>query len=119
MFVARAPFEESGIDMELLATIQTPGVDIEMGKMITAADFHPSGRQFLLRVYTGVFEYRFDEGQGMEDLADVAPFTVTFGPFSEPQGEALCYDESGIGLWSISEDPEGSQGQPLHRYSCE
>ena len=43
----------------------------------------------------------------------------TYGPLSEPQGEAIAYDASGTGLWTVSEDPEGEEPQPLHHFRCE
>ncbi len=96
-----------------------PGLDIEQGRMITAADLHPGGRRLLLRVYTGTYEYRFGAGQGPMDLADITPQLVAFGPLSEPQGETVAYDETGSGIITVSEDPEQQAGQPLHHYPCD
>jgi len=95
-----------------------PGLEIEQGRMITAADLHPGGERLLLRVYTGTYEYRFDRGQGPMDLAEITPELVAFGPLSEPQGEAVAYDESGRGVITVSEDPQQQPGQPLHHYPC-
>jgi hypothetical protein len=106
------------LDLELLLEFDSPGVAIEKGRMITAADLHPSGQRLVLRVYTGVFEYLLDDA-GLARLEDTAPVTVTLGPLDEPQGETIAYDFSGVGLWSASEDPEGDPGQPLHHYLCD
>lgn len=96
-----------------------PGLEIENGRMITAADLHPGGQRLLLRVYTGTYEYRFGPGQGPMDLQDISPELVAFGPLSEPQGEAVAYDETGMGIITVSEDTGQKPGQPLHHYPCE
>jgi hypothetical protein len=120
VFRAGAPFDDGQTTvLEELTTFDSPGVAVEKGRMITGADLHPSGRQLVIRAYTGSWEYRFADGQGVADLADIAPVVVTFGPFSEPQGEAISYDASGYGLWTVSEDPEQAAPQPLHFYDCE
>lgn len=119
LFRASGPFtEDQPVALEEIARFAAPGVAISKGTMITAADLHPSGQRLLLRVYTGVFEYRFGPGQGMADIAVAERVTVAFGPFDEPQGEAVAYDESGAGLFTVSEDREGRPGQPLHWYGC-
>ena len=51
-------------------------------------------------------------------LDGLEPSTVTLGPFSEPQGEAIAYDEAGTGVWTISEDPKDVTTQPLHHFAC-
>ena len=100
----------------------SPGVGlVERGRLVTGASMHPSGTRILLRSYTGIFEYRFDTGRGGNpgDLASIEPLTVALGPLSEPQGEAVGYDEAGTGIWSVSESPDKEPGQVLHHFSCE
>jgi len=88
------------------------------GRQITGADLHPSGTRLVVRVYSGVYEYRFDRGGGLDrlDLAEV--IEVLRGPESEPQGEAVAYDHAGTGLYTISEDAGGRGGRVLHHYPC-
>lgn len=121
VFAAEGPFRHgAAVEAALVTTLSSPGVGtVNNGLMITGADLHPSGRQLVLRVYTGVHEYRLDEGQSVESIGEVAPLLVTLGPFTEPQGEAVGYDSSGLGLWTVSEDVESMPGQPLHHYDCE
>jgi hypothetical protein len=95
-----------------------PGVAIDQGKMVTSADLHPSGLRLLIRVYTGSYEYRLGAPLALDTLDTIEPVIVAFGPLSEPQGEAISYDEHGLGVWTISEDPTGAQTQPLHYYPC-
>lgn len=88
------------------------------GRQITGADLHPSGTRLIVRVYSGLYEYRFDRAGSLDrlDLADVTE--VLRGPESEPQGEAVAYDHAGTGLYTISEDAGGRGGRVLHHYPC-
>lgn len=92
-----------------------PGVAVEMGRLVTGADLHPSGARLAIRVYTGSFEYWLD-ARGVAGIGDLEPRQVTLGPLSEPQGEAIGYGADGRSLWTVSESAAGNQ--PLHRYDC-
>ncbi len=114
-----APYDPSvTATLEQVATLSTPGTGVPKGKMITAADIHPSGTRLVLRVYTGIYEYRLGAGQGVADLGQVASTQAVLGPFDEMQGEAVAYDATGAGLWSISEAATLGFAQPLHHYDC-
>ena len=99
-----------------LITFSAPGIAIEKGKMITAADLSPAGDRLLLRVYTGMYEYLFDTPYQLQELSSKEPNLITLGPLSEPQGEALTYGWLGEGLWSISESL--AEPQDLHYFQC-
>lgn len=98
-----------------IATIETPGVNIPKGKMVTAADLHPTEERLVLRVYSGIFEYDLS-GNIASDLEQV-PALVAIP--SEPQGEAIAYSFAGDSILSISEDPDQLEVQPILQYSCE
>jgi hypothetical protein len=102
-----------------LARFAAPGVDISMGRLVTGADLHPSGRALAVRVYTGVYEYRVSGVEELARLGALVPQLVALGPFSERQGEAVAYDGTGLGLWTVSEDPRRRGGQPLNHHACE
>ncbi len=106
------------VDLVAVGTFVAPGVPVPRGRMVTAADLHPSGTRLLLRVYAGSYEYRFEAGQGPDDLPDLQPVVVSVGPLSEPQGETIAYDEAGTGILTVSEDPMLEPGQPIHHYRC-
>lgn len=110
------------IALEEVTRISSPGLAIENGRSITAADLHPDGTRLVLRVYTGSYEYIFAEGAGpaagMAALSTIDYRTVSLGPLDEPQGEAITYGPDGREVWTVSEDPERLGGQPLHRYRC-
>lgn len=119
VFRTLAPFtRDQPVVMEVVAEINSPGFPIRHGRMITGASLHPSGDRLLLRVYTGIYEYRLGPGQSMDDLGAITPRQVTLGPLSEQQGEAVAYDAAGTGVWSVSEDRRQQPGQPLHHYDC-
>ncbi|MBR57677.1 MAG: hypothetical protein CMH54_06415 [Myxococcales bacterium] len=119
VYALENPQEETVATLSIVATIPSPGLAIPYGRMITAADLHPSGQRLLIRVYTGSWEYRFDSSLDFENLGAIEPLTVALGPLTEAQGEAICYDNPGTGLWTVSEDPEGAGHQPLHHYPCQ
>ena len=104
------------VDTELvsLAAFATPGVNRPSGRQITGGSMHPSGRRVLVRTYSGVYEYRFDAGGSLEDLDAAERVQVALGPDSEPQGEAVTYDETGTGIYTISE----GAARALHHYDC-
>jgi hypothetical protein len=119
IFGATAPFVEGAFNaLAEVGTLLAPGVAVPNGVMITGADLHPSGERLLLRVYTGVYEYRLAAGQWPAQLDQAARVTVALGPLSEKQGEAVAYDAAGTGVWTISEDPTEATTQPLHHYAC-
>ncbi len=119
VFRLDGPFVDGAkLTAQWVTTIDSPGVAVDKGRMITAADLHTTGAALVMRVYTGIYEFVFDEGQTVDDLGDIQAQLVTI-PLVEPQGEAIAYDHAGFGLWTVSEDLDGDPGQPLHHYDCE
>jgi len=102
-----------------VAEVSSPGIGaVPLGRMITGADLHPSGQRLVLRTYVGVHEYVLEAPSALASLVIVPPTLVALGPLSEPQGEAVAYDGTGSGLFTVSEDPDGAPHQPLHHYPC-
>lgn len=110
-----APWQpDTLVALERVGTMASPGLAVvRLGRMITGADLHPSGERIILRVYTGVFEYRLDPGSSPAALTQASPLRVPI-TLEERQGEAIAYDEVGTGLWSMSEGVM----QRLHHYEC-
>ncbi|MEC9072377.1 MAG: hypothetical protein VX938_08370, partial [Myxococcota bacterium] len=103
-----------------VGSFPSPGDDVTYGRMITGADLHSSGTRLLLRLYTGTWEYPLNQPEEIASLGDITPTLAASGPFPEElQGEAVAYDASGTGFWTISEDLGGVGGQPLHHYDCQ
>ena len=102
---------------QILTSFEAPGVPVTYGRMITSADLSPDGRRVLIRVYTGIYEYRLAEPYALSTLDEIEPIRIALGPINEPQGEALSYGWRGEGVWSISESPESPQ--PLNYFGCD
>jgi hypothetical protein len=103
VFGRRGPLLADGA-FDVVGTVRTESpAGVQFARMITGADLHPTGTALVVRTYTGVFETRFADVSAMLSLGDVALDTVTFGPFSEGQGEAIAYDDAGTGIITISE----------------
>ncbi|MFN3202098.1 MAG: hypothetical protein ACE366_27075 [Bradymonadia bacterium] len=109
---------EGTLSMVSVGRLRSPGVQVERGRMITAADLHPTGTRLAVRVYTGTFEATLDGGfDALRAPEDLTFERVALGPLSEPQGEAVTYDGLGTGLWTASESDDTPQ--PLHHYPCQ
>ncbi len=119
IFEQSNPQENTVSTLVQVGMINSPGIAIPFGRMITAADLHPSGQRLLIRLYSGSWEYRFNSPLDFPGLAQNIPITVALGPLSEAQGEAICYDNPGTGIWTVSEDPQGAGHQPLNHYPCQ
>jgi hypothetical protein len=121
IFTYRAPWTpDEDITLEETGTFDPPGVDVNGGHLITGADLHTSGKSLALRTYTGVWEVRLDtEAGALPNVIDDSQIVEAFlGPLTEPQGEAVAYDEDGRGLWTLSESPDRTPPVPLHRALC-
>jgi hypothetical protein len=109
------PFvEDVPVVLEVVGTMASPGVPVTHGLEITGADLHTNGQRLLVRTYTGVYEYALGAGS-VESLPSAARTLVTLGPLSEQQGEAVAYDGTGRGLFTVSE----GAGAMLHAYPCQ
>lgn len=69
---------------------------------ITGGGISPDGAEILLRTYTGVYHFSRSSGQSFADALQRQ--TGRSLPYRlEPQGEAICFDASGRGYFTISE----------------
>jgi len=125
-FVDGPPADVDPAAVETLGTLALPFMslvdDLAFAKMVTGADLHPSGRALAVRTYTGVFEARLPEGLSAVDGILSEPFErLVIGPMSEPQGEAIAYDEAGDGLITISEiggEYTSATEIPINHFAC-
>lgn len=123
VFARRGPFDAGGDvagAFAVVGTVSTESPAIQFGRMITGADLHPTGRSLLLRTYTGIFVVDVAAGADLLALGDVRAATVTFGPFSEPQGEAIAFDAAGTGVITISEARDAPAADvAVNLFACE
>ena len=110
--------DEEPTRLSPIVEFPSPGVPIENGRMVTGADLHPGGEHLLVRVYSGIYLYVLAEPFALNTLGQVEPRTITLGPLTEPQGEAIGYDHMGLGFWTISENPNRSGPMALNYFSC-
>ena len=113
-----APFlEDTVVEARVISHFDTPGTGTAL-RLATSADLHPSGTRLLLRTYQALWQ---------AELATVALDDVEQGDFvqvaqpAELQGEAACYDESGQGVWTLSEQVTVggiTLDNPLHHLPC-
>lgn len=113
----RGDTDSEALIAQKLTSFEAPGIAIPYGRMITAADLSPDGTRLLIRVYTGIYEYRFSHPYMLSSLNDINPVRIALGPINEPQGEALSYGWKGEGVWSISESSD--RAQPLNYFECQ
>ncbi|WP_275976816.1 cell wall anchor protein [Polyangium aurulentum] len=69
----------------------------------TASAIHPCANRFLLRTYYKVYEYRAAAGAAFETAFAATP--VSLKDTVEGQGEAIEYEASGAGYFTMSESP--------------
>ena len=97
VYMAAAP-HEGGSARELTFVTELPI------NMVTAGDISPVGNDILVKNY--VYTYYWSRS-GKEPLGTAfkrSPVRVTYMP--EPQGEAICFSESGDGFYTTSERPD-------------
>lgn len=95
IFRASYPQSTSQInDMEVVATLNIAGT--------VGGDISLNGREILLKTYTTIYYWcRAPEepiGTALARQAITVPYSV------EPQGEAVCWDASGSGYFTVSEE---------------
>jgi hypothetical protein len=114
-----APFVEDVItEASLRGTFNTPGSGAAL-RVVTGASLHPTGTRLLLRTYQAVFEADLGDGLLVDGVSQ-ADFVEVLRP-PEVQGEAVCYDEDGRGVWSVSEQVSRfglTLPNPLHHADC-
>jgi hypothetical protein len=92
-----------------LGTLQAP---LEVDRLTTGADLHPSGERLLLRTYTRVWEIRRPRAQRLEEL--ITGQVAEVPGASQAQSEAIAFTPGGRGFILGSE----FVGQPLYRSEC-
>jgi hypothetical protein len=71
------------------------------GKMITAGDISPDGTEILLKDYNNVYLYQRKKSETVKDALLKEPQILPYK--KELQGEAICFDQAGIGYFTLSE----------------
>lgn len=69
--------------------------------LAVAADISEDGTEILVKNYDNVFYWKRSAGESVEDALKRAPERLPYEP--EPQGEAITFDHSGKGYYTLSE----------------
>lgn len=72
---------------------------------VTAGDISNAGNEVLIKSYKNVYYWRRETGESLEELFGKAPAKLPYK--QEPQGEAIAFDRTGEGYYTLSE--EGSK----------
>jgi len=86
-------------------------------RRITGASLHWSGHRLLLRTTGGLLEYAAADASAFLDLAQQTPRAVWSSPPGEKQGEAVTYDATGTGVFTIAE-ATNDDAPVLHHAAC-
>lgn len=118
IFRLDAPFTEGmTAEARVASHFDTPGTGTAL-RLATGADLHPGGTRLLLRTYQALWQADLT-AVALDDV-EQADFAEVARP-AELQGEAACYDETGRGVWTVSEQVTISGitlDNPLHHLSC-
>lgn len=91
------------IKLDRIGELAIP-VGIPLGTVVTAADISPDGRRLAVRTYACGWEWVLPMSAEMRDFPQVfgeKPTRIQLA--AEPQGEAICYSDSGQSLLTVSE----------------
>ena len=69
---------------------------------VTAADISPSGEGILIEEYGKLHHWTRNRSESLVSALSRLPTTVAYQP--EPQGEAVCWNRSGKGYYTLSEE---------------
>lgn len=112
--VYRAPFPQdtsATATMEHVGDLTFGSGSLSGGTTTTGGDISPDGRWIIVRTYSSAFLWRRHHGGTVADAFLTEPCRLPLR--SEPQGEAIGFDSSGSGYFTVS---EGSH-PPLHYFA--
>lgn len=78
--------------------------------MITGADVSPDGKELLIKSYSEVFYWQIDHDL-IRTIQDELPEKLAYK--IEPQGEAICFDLSNKGYYTVSEERKDIEARLL------
>jgi hypothetical protein len=79
--------------------------------LIVAADISVDGTEILIKNYDNIYYWKRTPQESVEDALKRSPLTLPYTP--EPQGEAIAFDRTGSGFYTLSEQKKKA---PQHLY---
>ncbi len=80
----------------------------------TGGDISSDGREILIKTYTHVYRWLREPNETLVSALARKPDIVNYVP--EPQGEAICFNASGAGFYTVSEAGSGGTTAALNYY---
>jgi hypothetical protein len=112
----RLPFPQSTSELMTAETLGELPIDgTQLQTKVTGGSISADGSEILLRTY--LFVYYWSRGSN-QSVADAMQRTTARELVHrlEPQGEAICFDRSNRGYFTLSERPASSGGVTLNYY---
>jgi len=100
------------------APTSTPKLEFLMELPIfgsTGGDISSDGREIIVKTYTHVYRWRRSPNEPLQLALARQPETLNYVP--EPQGEAICFNASGGGYYTVSEAGGGEATAPMYYYA--
>jgi Secretion system C-terminal sorting domain len=113
LYLGKYPYSNNLNKLKYLKDIKTE--KLAQLAWITAADISPNGNEILMRSYISIFYYSRTNSESIESAFDGSKDKLPFGPGSEIQGEAVCWDHLGEGYYTLGESFNGAD-QHLYYY---
>ncbi|HTH55509.1 MAG TPA: hypothetical protein VL728_05645 [Cyclobacteriaceae bacterium] len=81
---------------------------------VTAGSISLKGDEVLIKNYSSIFYWKRTQEKSLVELLSKAPVEIPYN--IEPQGEAICFANDGLGFYTVSETRDGSPMAQLKFY---
>lgn len=106
LYFARYPFATDTLRLQKVLTMPLT--------QIVAGSISPDGQQVLLKNYKMIYHWKRSAEQTLRDMLAQKPTVLPYDP--ENQGEAMCWNTTGTGFFTLSESPEAGARSQLRYY---
>ncbi|HIN30305.1 TPA: hypothetical protein EYM82_15605 [Candidatus Poribacteria bacterium] len=97
------PYPQSVTEVMILECVATLNIGLVVG-----GDISPCGSEILIKNYSDIYYFARNSDQSLWKAFDLDSYvTVPYAYENEPQGEAVCWDASSTGYYTVSEEPGG------------
>jgi hypothetical protein len=69
---------------------------------VVGSDISPDGTEILIKSYSSVYYWKRGKNESLPDALKKTPMMLPYAP--EPQGEAIAFDRTGKGYYTLSEE---------------
>lgn len=112
----RVPREVKEKDADDLGHVDTLEFLMELPLFAsTGGDISTDGREILIKNYTHVYRWKRNPSESLESALQRTPEKLNYVP--EPQGEAICFNASGAGFYTVSEAGHNGVSAAMYYYA--